>query len=448
MDFTITLPDGTKKEVSFQEYLSHNLTESVGKIKETVMEEVKEANSVTKAEVESLLKSLQEEIPPVEAPSETKSIMEEAPTYKYVSDRIIEIQDGSQYDTQKRKWVSMGADAAKWTGAFREYIRSVAEKRQLSADAEKILEDVNAKYLNEDVSPQGGYLVPPAFSTSIIEVSTAWASFWPLARTWPMDTVELSFPKLAQDLRGAGDTDADQFAGVSFSWIESGTTKPESEPSFEQLILHPRELAGYTELQNSLLSSSPLNLLNYINSLFTGHYTWTVDKALLTGTGANQPLGVINDPSVPVVARTTANRVKYADLLNMDDELPDPFHANAHWFCDRKIINDLRGEVDSQNRPIIQVMDRGELGRGPYTTLLGYPVVFTTNKTPNLGTEGDIILGDPSYYYVGDRGTFTVDVSTHYKFASNRTSVRGSGMVDGKLAIGKAFVKLDDAVSS
>ena len=78
---------------------------------------------------------------------------------------------------------------------------------------------------------------------------------------------------------------------------------------------------------------------------------------------------------------------------------------------------------------------------GP-ATLLGYPVKVT-EKTPALGTKGDIILAALSAYYIGDRRDMTVAVSPHSRFATDEVEFRFTKRVDGKVALDEAFIALD-----
>ena len=64
--------------------------------------------------------------------------------------------------------------------------------------------------------------------------------------------------------------------------------------------------------------------------------------------------------------------------------------------------------------------------------LLGKPAFLADGKISSLGTRGDVILGNWTWYYIGFRQDFSMDSSRHYKFRSNRTALRCSGRVDGQ----------------
>jgi HK97 family phage major capsid protein len=67
----------------------------------------------------------------------------------------------------------------------------------------------------------------------------------------------------------------------------------------------------------------------------------------------------------------------------------------------------------------------------PPMTILGRPVIFT-EKTPALGTSGDINFVDLSYYLIGDRQQVRVDSSEHFLFQNNQVAYRIIERVDGR----------------
>jgi len=283
-----------------------------------------------------------------------------------------------------------------------------------------------------------------------VQYDTEPAVVWPRATIWPMSTDKLGMPKLKQ--RPDFDSDAfDHFAGVSFTWTDEGGEKTETEPDFEFLELIAHELSGYTEITDTLIEDSAINIMNFITNLFRRAYVWTTDRVFIRGNGARQPLGIVQDPAVLTVNRQTANAVVYLDLLNMDSKLPSVFDSGAVWMASKKTLNSLRGQVDTNGQPVLQQYYHtgpGGVGMSQVMYMLGYPVVKSDAKTYDLGTKGDLILGNWSWYYIGDRKRFTMDASKHYKFRNNKTALRVCGRLDGQAAFPEAFVVLDSAVGT
>jgi HK97 family phage major capsid protein len=213
-----------------------------------------------------------------------------------------------------------------------------------------------------------------------------------------------------------------------------------------EMIVH--ELAGYTEITNTLLDDSVINLINYLTRLFRSAWYWYTDKSFIQGTGGKQPLGIINDPSTLSVFRQTADTIEFQDVLNMESRMPAVFDVNAVWFITKQGRASLRGQtVTSSSKELVLQEMYGDHTKGYDMTILGKPAYLADGKIPALGSTGDLILGSWTWYYVGFRQDFAMDSSRHYKFRNNRTALRCSGRLDGQAAIPQAFVELDAATS-
>ena len=68
---------------------------------------------------------------------------------------------------------------------------------------------------------------------------------------------------------------------------------------------------------------------------------------------------------------------------------------------------------------------------GEPNTILGLPYVFT-EKTPILGTAGDAILADESFYYVVEEGGISISKSEHVYFLQNQTVFKFFLKIDGQ----------------
>ena len=330
-------------------------------------------------------------------------------------------------------WVKLSKDMEDFAEGIRDLVRSKGA--------------ITTKLLQEGSDPHGGYLVPEEFSATMVQYDTEPALVWPRATIWPMTRDKLGMPKVKQR-SDADAADFDHFAGVIFEWTEEGGVKHETEPVFEFIELVAHELSGYTAITNILIEDSAINIMNFLTGLFRKAYVWFTDRSFLRGNGARQPLGILtHDPAVLVVNRTTANAVTYADVLAMDSKLPAVFEDGAVWMASKKVLNSLRNERDINNQPVLQQFYHagpGGVGRSFVETMLGYPVVRADGRTMPLGTRGDICLGNWTWYYIGDRKRFTMDLSKDFLFRQNKTALRVTGRLDGQAAIPESFVVLDE----
>ena len=366
---------------------------------------------------EALLKKLNE-------PAEQKIIKEE----RVGGDHLIYTEKGSIINKASKR--DPFIRVSKEVELFCKALVNLAKGRGITPEMEKAL--------NESTGSSGGYLVPDDFRIAIIEYDTPENIVWPRATVWPMTTNTMGFPKLVQD---PSNTSPSHFAGVTLTWTEEGGEKTITEPTFEMIELKAKELSAYTELTEHLVADSPVNLVNFITNLFRRAWNWTTDAAFITGDANGKPLGVINDPNVNVQLRVTANKVRIEDIINMNSLLPSVFDAGAVWFMSKETFGTLAKQKDAQGALMI-TQGWYDMFDNYVPYLKGKPVVLADGKVPSLGNTGDVILGNWTYYYIGDRQEFSMDISRHYQFRNNKLALRVTGRIDGMPAIPKAFVVL------
>ena len=305
-------------------------------------------------------------------------------------------------------------------------------KAHLMSNGRKI-----GKALEEATSTAGGFLVPDEFQASVIMYKVPEVIVWPRATIFNMTSEKLGMPKLAQVSTGT----VDHHAGVLFKWTDEGGQKEETQPSFEELELIVHELSGYTEITETLIADSAINIMNFLTNMFKEAYMWQTDKTFLDGDGVKKPLGIINDPSVNVVNRTNAGDVIWTDIVAMDSALPAHFSSRAVWNMSKQVWLRLRNERDNSNAILLHEK-YAAVEEGIPRTMLGKNVVFSDNKTSALGSKGDVVLGDYQHYYIGNRSGLRIDSSSHFQFRNNKIAVRLVGRLDGQAAQPKAFVVL------
>ena len=131
----------------------------------------------------------------------------------------------------------------------------------------------------------------------------------------------------------------------------------------------------------------------------------------------------------------------------MDNNIDENF-TNLTWICRKVTQNTLAGLRDANNRPIYFV--GWDTFKGPDTLhpaqMYGYPVVRTRN-VPAMGTQGDLILGDLSWYLLAIRQDMTIDQSEHVRFQYDEQTLRFVMRLDGMPAIPIAFTILGDPAS-
>jgi len=283
--------------------------------------------------------------------------------------------------------------------------------------------------------------IPEDVRYALLQFAPPGTIVWPRAQVWPMVSDNINWPKLVQTLESDSE---DFFGNVVLGWTEEGGEKPDTRPTFDTMRLTCHELSAYTEITDTLLEDSAINLGNLITQLFQGAYWHGTDKVFLTGMGTTRPLGVLNDPNINSVNRVVANRLVYEDLLNMSTEHPSLFDRDSVWFMSKACFNSLRKQKDDSGQPVIQLGEGyNNFGEGVAGYALGYPIVMSDYKTKALGTTGDVVLGNWKHYFVGERKAISIEMSKHAVFRNNRTAFRCSARIGGMPEEPKAFTVLN-----
>ena len=115
---------------------------------------------------------------------------------------------------------------------------------------------------------------------------------------------------------------------------------------------------------------------------------------LTTGSGVNQPMGVLTAASVGVTAAGTTE-VTYDELVDLQHSVSEPYYEKAGWMFNGETLKTLKKMTDDAGRPLWQPSTRS--GEG---TILGAAYTLNPNM-PSIGAEAKpILFGDFSGYAV------------------------------------------------
>jgi HK97 family phage major capsid protein len=335
---------------------------------------------------------------------------------------------------QKAKENSGFNDAGDYMVAL--YNHSVRGRHDERMDALHFMEK---RDLAGEVGASGGYLIPAQQESSILTVRDEASVLRRRAMVIPMRsrTIEWPTPDYSQGAAGVS-----AFAGgVQVYYTEENAAITESNASFKMVDLHARELAGYIEVPNSLLADSPISLQAYFagpNS-FGNALAAMEEYDSINGNGAGRPLGVLNSPAKIAVSRNTASDFKFVDAVTMLSKVL--LSNEPMWHINQSVIPKLAQFTDGTNNIFVQNAADGIPNR-----LLGYPIKYT-GRNPALGTAGDVLLTDWSYYLLGDRQRITMDADRSVKFKENQTAFRVIQRYDGQPWLQNTITLMDGSTT-
>lgn len=321
-----------------------------------------------------------------------------------------------------------GPEAAREFESFGQFMHAVRfnpndQRLNFVESAGANADDLSAE-MRMDSNAQGGFMVPTQLRPALLSVPAQDALVRPRASVIeagdPPDA-GVTFPALDQ----TGNNPGNMFGGVEVKWIGEGDEKPETNANLREITLTPHEVAGFTTITDKLLRNWRASSA-FIEKLLRDAVAGGEDYAFLRGNGITQPLGALNSGATYFVNRAVANQVSYRDLVGMVARLLMRGGTSPVWSMPQSALQQIALLKDDNNNLIWQANAR----EGFAGTLLGYPVRWN-NRAPGLGSKGDILLADWSYYLIKDGSGPFVATSEHVKFTSNKTVIKIFWNVDG-----------------
>ncbi len=277
----------------------------------------------------------------------------------------------------------------------------------------------------------GGFLVPPQFSTAIWDALNQSPDNL-LARTdsYPVTGDSLTFNANAETSRATGS----RYGGIRAYWIAEGAQMTASKVKLRQMKLEPQQMAVFAYVTDKLLNNAPA-LDAYLTRAAVDEINFTVGDAIINGDGVGKPLGVLNSGAVVDVDKETgqaAASLVTENIVKMWARCHPVARRNAVWFYNQSIepvLFLLSQNVGTGGMPVY--MPPGGLSAAPYGAIFGRPAV-PIEYAQELGTKGDLMLLDLAYYATGTAGGISSDASIHLRFDYNETAFRFLFAVDGR----------------
>lgn len=289
----------------------------------------------------------------------------------------------------------------------------------------------NATGLGETTPSDGGFLVQTDFSSELLQDVFQTGILAPRCRR-----VTISGNANSMKINGVDETSraSSRSGGIIGYWKDEAAQKTASQPKFRQIELNLKKLIGLCYATDELLADATA-LESFIKQAFVAEFGFLLDDAIINGTGAGQPLGILNSGClVSVSAETgqTAATVVSENVINMYSRIFAQSRPNAIWLINQNIepqLFTMSLAVGTGGVPIY--MPAGGLSGQPYGTLFGRPVI-AIEQAATLGTVGDIILADMNGYILAEKGGIESAMSIHTKFDYDESCFRFVMRIDGQ----------------
>ena len=271
----------------------------------------------------------------------------------------------------------------------------------------------------ELVDADGGFLAPASFSNTIMEKSLE-GSFLQDCLSIPCSGPMVRIPAVVDDTRRPGTkTTSVMYGGVTAAYVPEGGQYPSSGKVNTALIeLKPVKLVAKAAITEELLEDNAVSAEALISRCVPETIRLIREQKVLFGTGVGEPLGAfgITDGAdatkcAVAVTRSGANVVAIGDVIGMAAVLYGPSVGKAQWLYNRpKLYTNLRQLAISNYGQGKQIQDQGA------ESFEGMPAKPSMHCISDMGTRGDIVLGDFSQYILATKGGVRSKVSVELRF--------------------------------
>ena len=228
--------------------------------------------------------------------------------------------------------------------------------------------------------------------------------------------------------------DGSRGGGIRGYWDAEAATMTKSKPTYRQIELTLSKLTGLYYATDELLMDTTA-LGNEISAAFAEEFGFKVDDAIIRGTGAGIPLGILGHAGTVSIAKETgqtAATIKAENIEKMYARMWARSIANAIWFINQDCwpqLFQLSHAIGTGGVPMF-VPSNG-LSGAPFGTLLGRPI-RPIEHCETVGTVGDIIFADFGQYKTITKGGIESASSIHVQFITNEETFRFILRMDGQ----------------
>ena len=269
------------------------------------------------------------------------------------AERAVQIREGlDRISRGLRMFQEVQAERRSHFPSLAANLRAIADAAQhpLASD-KRLIRAPSGAYEGDGTA--GGFLVEPQYAAKLIgsmygEGGALLASLCNITTT-TAPLAEWKIPGVDETSRRNGS----RFGGVTSYWATEAEQVSPSLPKFRNIALSPKKIIGVVYGSNELMAD-PVIFENYLQQAFGAELGFKLDWSVLFGTGAGQPLGIINSPATITVAKESGQAsatVVRANVEKMWSRLPLSSRRTAVW-----VVSE---DVEQQLAQLTRIMHEG-----------------------------------------------------------------------------------------
>lgn len=192
---------------------------------------------------------------------------------------------------------------------------------------------------------------------------------------------------------------------------------------FDTVRVTATKLATLLRLPSEFVADAAFNLEGYLIKRLARNFARAEDKGFITGTGTDEPVGILDDTAGAETA-ATVETITYDDVIALYFSVKAEYRTNAVWLMNDKTALALRKLKDSAGNYLWNNADN---------TILGKPVMISEYMPDAEEGTKPIAFGDFSYYWIVKRTPVSVKMLQELFALRHQTGYLAFEFIDGKL---------------
>ena len=249
--------------------------------------------------------------------------------------------------------------------------------------------------------------------------------------------VSMGAPKLVTDIGAAEFGSGELTSASEDTALELGLRELTPRSMKKKLI----------KLSEALANVPGMDLEKFAIQRMSFAYTRGTGATFMTGTGANEPLGlfIASDnglsSTVDISTDNSDTAVKPDNLISVQETVPDAYQANCKWVISRTLRAALRKFKTGAGDYMLRSNDQSG---GPLDSLLGKPIIVEPD-VPTTFTSGLYVglYGDLSWYWITEDMNWQIQRLTELYALTGQIGLLLKGMAcDGAPVLEEAFARI------
>lgn len=224
--------------------------------------------------------------------------------------------------------------------------------------------------------------------------------------------------------------------GLTAHWVNENEAIPESDMTFDDPVtLKPRHVGAITELSRQLLQQANPSIDAMVRDDISFVIAEAFDRAMLSGDGIKEPLGLLNTPGIQTASLATLD---WPAVVAVSQMLADVNVTPNAWLASPSAASKLRTTLKAPTAGAGYLLEGGNLDGVP---------VYSTNQFADASAEaGQAILGDFSQMMIGVWSEIDLLINPYADATYRRGGVLIRAMMTADVAVRRpeAFVLAND----